>query len=165
MILFSPLVNDLTHRIFQTHVGDCRFINDHTRGVRDGCRRKITTFLYFPSNCFSIRMIDTNSGKFIIHIRIFSLPFNITGTYVNSSCRTGIYGGAGDIKWQGKDPNMNDEFSTIGINHSYGKTIGWKIKEGRDFSAASVTDSTGMIVNEAAVAYMGLKNPVGQIID
>jgi putative ABC transport system permease protein len=83
----------------------------------------------------------------------------------SGSSTTGIYGGAGDIKWQGKDPNMNDEFSTIGINHSYGKTIGWKIKEGRDFSAASVTDSTGMIVNEAAVAYMGLKNPVGQIID
>lgn len=46
----------------------------------------------------------------------------------------------------------------------YGKTIGWKIKEGRDFSRDFPTDSSAMIVNEAAVKYMGIKNPIGMIV-
>jgi hypothetical protein len=35
---------------------------------------------------------------------------------------------------------------------------------GRDFSREFFTDSTGLVLNEAAVKYMGLKDPVGQTI-
>ncbi|UFH53063.1 ABC transporter permease [Spirosoma sp. KNUC1025] len=66
--------------------------------------------------------------------------------------------------WKGKAPNMADEFVTLRITHEFGKMIDWKIKEGRDFSKEFSTDSTGFVLNEAAVAYMGLKNPIGEII-
>ena len=36
--------------------------------------------------------------------------------------------------------------------------------DGRDFSRAFTTDSSGFVINEAAVKYMGLKNPVGKTI-
>ncbi len=66
--------------------------------------------------------------------------------------------------WKGKDPGMQDEFVTLRVTHEFGKTIGWEIKEGRDFSKDFATDSMGFVINEAAVAYMGLENPIGEIV-
>ncbi|MEM1120282.1 MAG: FtsX-like permease family protein [Bacteroidota bacterium] len=66
--------------------------------------------------------------------------------------------------WEGKDPNMSDEFVTVRVSHDFGKTMDWKVIEGRDFDRKMTTDSTGFVINEAAVKYMGLENPVGQTI-
>ena len=66
--------------------------------------------------------------------------------------------------WKGKDPAMSDDFAVVGISHSYGKTVGWQFDNGRDFSDHFLTDSAGMVLNESAVQYMGLKNPVGETI-
>lgn len=78
----------------------------------------------------------------------------VTDTYVTN----------GGFNWKGKDPSMAEEFVTLRVTHEFGKTLGWKIKEGRDFSKEFATDSMGFILNEAAVKYMGLKNPVNEII-
>jgi ABC-type antimicrobial peptide transport system permease subunit len=78
----------------------------------------------------------------------------ITNTYVTNS----------GFDWNGKNPAMTDEFVTLRITHEFGKTIGWKIREGRDFSKEFATDSMGFVLNEAAVKYMGLKNPIGEMI-
>jgi ABC-type antimicrobial peptide transport system permease subunit len=75
----------------------------------------------------------------------------ITETYVTNSGFT----------WPGKDPSMQEEFVTMRITSQFGKTVNWKVKEGRDFSPTIISDSTGFILNEAAVKYMGLKNPPG----
>ena len=66
------------------------------------------------------------------------------------------------LDWKGKDPDMQDEFVTVRVSHEFGKTVGWEIKEGRDFSRGFATDSFGFVINEAAAAYMGLENPVGE---
>jgi ABC-type antimicrobial peptide transport system permease subunit len=79
----------------------------------------------------------------------------ITATYVTNS----------GFNWSGKDPNMTEEFVTLRVSYEFGKMISWKIKEGRDFSRDIATDTTAIILNESAVAYTGLKNPVGEIID
>jgi ABC-type antimicrobial peptide transport system permease subunit len=42
--------------------------------------------------------------------------------------------------------------------------VGWQFKEGRDFSAAFASDSGAFVLNEAAVKFMGLKDPVGEMI-
>ncbi|MCF0063743.1 ABC transporter permease [Dyadobacter chenwenxiniae] len=78
----------------------------------------------------------------------------VTNTYVTN----------GGFTWKGKNPAMTDEFVTLRITHEFGKTVGWKIKDGRDFSREFATDSLGFVLNEAAVKYMGLKNPVGEMI-
>ncbi|GAB2638691.1 ABC transporter permease [Emticicia sediminis] len=69
--------------------------------------------------------------------------------------------------WAWKNSQPNDEgviFSTIATEYDYIKTMGIKLKEGRDFSREFSTDSAGVILNEAAVKRMGLKNPVGEIL-
>jgi ABC-type antimicrobial peptide transport system permease subunit len=65
------------------------------------------------------------------------------------------------FSWPGKDPNFSTDFKFDGITYDYGKTIGWEIKKGRNFSPEFLSDSSNFIVNEAAVKVMGLKDPVG----
>ncbi|MES2111561.1 MAG: ABC transporter permease [Bacteroidota bacterium] len=73
----------------------------------------------------------------------------------------------GGFSWKGKDPTVADKiyFGTIGVSPEFGKTAGWQFIDGRDFSRETVAgDSNAYVINEAAVKYMGLKNPVGEII-
>jgi len=77
---------------------------------------------------------------------------------------TGIWGSSSGVSWKGKDPNLSVDFGVVSASYDYGKTIGWKMKEGRDFSKDFATDSSALILNEAAVQFMGLKNPVGETI-
>ncbi|HWW39456.1 ABC transporter permease [Pedobacter sp.] len=68
-----------------------------------------------------------------------------------------------DFSWPGKNPNemilINDRYS----GYDFSKTTGTKILAGRDFSPR-FADSTSILVNEAAVKTMGLKEPVGATI-
>ncbi len=68
------------------------------------------------------------------------------------------------FEWPGKNPNLNSDFSISWVTHDFGKTVGWHFDSGRDFSRQFKTDTTAMIVNEAAVKHMGLKNPVGETV-
>lgn len=68
------------------------------------------------------------------------------------------------VDWKGKDPGTVFSPGTIAVTHDFGNTIGWTIKEGRDFSRSFPTDTFAFILNEAAVKMTGFKNPVGQTI-
>jgi len=67
--------------------------------------------------------------------------------------------------WEGKDPAIQEEFVTNGITPEFGKVSGWQLTEGRDFLANHATDSNKFIINETAVRYMGLKHPVGEVVE
>ncbi len=68
------------------------------------------------------------------------------------------------FQWRGKDPHLSDNIYRGSISYEFGKTIGWKIKEGRDFSRDFPSDSSSIILNEAAVKYMGFEKPLGEIV-
>jgi putative ABC transport system permease protein len=82
----------------------------------------------------------------------------------SSSPTTSVWSNNIGFSWPGKDPNTLPLFGCIGVTHDFGKTIRWQIKEGRDFSREFLTDSSAMIMNEAAVKLMGLKEVVGMTI-
>jgi putative ABC transport system permease protein len=83
----------------------------------------------------------------------------------SSSPTTNVWSNQIGFKWQGMDPNSLPSFGTIAVTDDFGKTIGWKIKEGRDFSKDFATDSLSMILNESAVKLVGMKRDiVGQTI-
>ena len=77
---------------------------------------------------------------------------------------TSTWSSSSGFGWKGKDPNQSIDFSNVGVSYDYGKTIDWKIKEGRDFSRDFATDTSAVILNEAAVKFMNLKNPVGETV-
>jgi putative ABC transport system permease protein len=68
------------------------------------------------------------------------------------------------IEWKGKDPGFVIFFRDVNVTPDFGKTIGWQIKEGRDFSGIFSTDSASAILNETGAKITGLKNPVGEMI-
>jgi putative ABC transport system permease protein len=82
----------------------------------------------------------------------------------SSSPTTGVNNNRGDVSWKGKDPAMTSFFGNINVTTEYGKTVGWQFTEGRDFASRFITDSLAIVLNQAAVKYMGLKNPVGEIV-
>lgn len=83
----------------------------------------------------------------------------------SSSPTTAVYSTQIGFNWQGKPPGTLPAFGTIWATTEFGRTIGWKIKEGRDFSKSFATDSLGMILNEAAVKLVGMKQDIiGQTI-
>jgi putative ABC transport system permease protein len=70
----------------------------------------------------------------------------------------------GGFEWEGKDPNMAVDFPNNIVSYEFGKTVQWKIKEGRDFSRDFATDSAAFIINESAANFFGFDNPVGKVL-
>jgi putative ABC transport system permease protein len=80
------------------------------------------------------------------------------GTTYLGAWRTGF-------NWAGKNPNSLPSFGFMYMTEDFGKTIGWQLKEGRDFSKDFSTDTLSMILNESAVKQVGMKKDiVGQNI-
>lgn len=77
---------------------------------------------------------------------------------------TEVWNSNGGFMWEGKDPNQAIDFPNAGVTPEFGQVIGWQIKEGRDFSRDFATDSSAFILNESAVKFIGLKNPIGKTI-
>jgi putative ABC transport system permease protein len=51
------------------------------------------------------------------------------------------------------------------VDPDYLTTMGIRLKEGRMFAYDVASDSTGVVVNEALVKKMGLKDPIGKVIN
>src|SRR5258705_2643728 len=62
--------------------------------------------------------------------------------------------------WDGKPAGAELIVASMTTDVDYAKTMGVKIIEGKDFSGVPA-DSANMIINEAAVKAMQLKNPIG----
>jgi len=69
-----------------------------------------------------------------------------------------------EVKWEGMPTDQRVSFGTIATEYDYTETMGIKMLEGRDFSRDFKSDSMAVIVNQAAVDLMGMKNPIGQKI-
>jgi len=67
--------------------------------------------------------------------------------------------------WPGK--NAGDEsinIGTLSVSGNYFKAMGMSVVAGRDFSPNYADDTTGVILNQAAIRRMGLRDPVGRLI-
>jgi putative ABC transport system permease protein len=83
----------------------------------------------------------------------------------SSSPITGVYWHTGIEKWAGQEPGeLAINVGAVSTSDGYFKTVGMKLKEGRDFSSDWGADTSNIIINEAAVRRMGLKQPVNQFI-
>ena len=70
------------------------------------------------------------------------------------------------IKWRGKDPENKTVIERFNTDEDISKTAGITIVEGRDMDLSNYpSDSTGVLLNEAAVKLMGFKEPLGEVIE
>lgn len=77
---------------------------------------------------------------------------------------TAVWNTNGGFEWEGKDPNLGVDFPNNAVGYEFGKTVNWKIKDGRDFSREFATDSLAFILNESAAKFLKFKEPVGKIL-
>lgn len=113
-------------------------------------------------------MVDMRSDDFEGKYQLFRSEFFKTGVVAGVSesrgMATEVVSGNNGFDWQGKNPNINESFGTLPVTHEHGKTVGWQFVKGRDFSANIISDSSGVVINEAAARFMNLTNPIGEII-
>jgi putative ABC transport system permease protein len=89
----------------------------------------------------------------------------ITDMTQSTSTTTGSPWQQSGFNWAGRDPNITPLFDAVFTTFDYGRTVGWQVVKGRDFSREMPTDSAAIVVNEAAVRYMGFKEPIGQTVN
>lgn len=75
---------------------------------------------------------------------------------------TKISSHTGDIKWEGKDPNVISSFVNTVVGYDFAKTMNLNFVEGRDFSKDYGTDTASFIINETALNKIGYKDPIGK---
>lgn len=69
------------------------------------------------------------------------------------------------LGWPGKPADLKVIFSTIVTDYDWTKTMGIKMIAGRDFSKDFKSDSTAIIINQAAMKLMNLEDPIGTELD
>jgi ABC-type antimicrobial peptide transport system permease subunit len=68
-----------------------------------------------------------------------------------------------DFEWEGMDTEKEVEMNFLYVDHDYTETFDLEVLQGRDFSEEYLTDSSeAYIVNEAAVRFMGMTDPIGK---
>jgi ABC-type antimicrobial peptide transport system permease subunit len=68
-----------------------------------------------------------------------------------------------ELEWPGQAAIQKGmEYRNVNVTPEFGKTVGWTVVQGRDFSRDYATDSGGMILNQAAVRATGFKEPIGK---
>jgi ABC-type antimicrobial peptide transport system permease subunit len=112
--------------------------------------------------------IDMNTPEIYGHYEAMRNDLIQTGAVADmaesNSSTTQVWSNNGGFDWAGKATGFDPTFGTIAVTYDYGKTVGWKIIEGRDFSRSFPTDTGAFILNESAVKLSGLKNPIGKIM-
>ncbi|MFI5137644.1 MAG: ABC transporter permease [Sphingobacteriales bacterium] len=88
----------------------------------------------------------------------------ITEVAESGSPVTDMWSDNSGITWRGKPPGLQCNFGTVPVSPEFGKAVGWKLVAGRDLLRNYPADSSAVILNEAAVKFTGLKNPVGETI-
>jgi ABC-type antimicrobial peptide transport system permease subunit len=52
----------------------------------------------------------------------------------------------------------------MAVTHDFGRTVGWKFVQGRDFSREHSTDSSAVVLNETAARLMNFESPLDEEI-
>lgn len=89
----------------------------------------------------------------------------VTSAAVSGHRFNGRNNNTSGVGWEGKHPDEKVLFEMIRCNEDFIPTMEIKMIEGRNFSREYSTDSSAVVINEAAARVMGMTNPVGQKLD
>ena len=118
---------------------------------------------YDRESLISIRMMDPAfRGKYdVVRDELLNTGF-VEEMAFSDNPLTMAWNTYGGYTWKGKDPDIDSHFTLCYVSDTYGRTVRWKITEGRDFDYRLASDSSVIVINESAVKYMNLRNPVGE---
>ncbi|WP_313790950.1 ABC transporter permease [Allomuricauda sp. SCSIO 65647] len=67
------------------------------------------------------------------------------------------------LDWEGRN-ERNIAFQVIGADYGFIETMDMELVAGRSFSREFGADSLGLVLNETAIATMGLEDPLGKVV-
>lgn len=105
--------------------------------------------------------LKENPGAFITEIR--NIPGVMNASSIDKRFIGDLKSTVGYFNWEGRDPKRVIKFQFAGFNSGLIETMGMQMAGGRSFSSKFGADSTKIIINEAGIKMMGLKNPIGKI--
>lgn len=82
----------------------------------------------------------------------------------SSSPTTQVWSNRSGYTWNGKPEGFQEDLAHTSVSYEFTETMNVELIAGRGFSREFATDSTAVILNETAVKYMGLKDPIGMLI-
>lgn len=77
---------------------------------------------------------------------------------------TGEHGGTTDLEWDGKSHDEIIEFGNLEVDYGLIELMGFEMLQGRTFSNEFGSEGDNLILNEAAIVAMGLKDPIGKTV-
>ncbi|MEJ1239769.1 ABC transporter permease [Chryseolinea sp. T2] len=104
--------------------------------------------------------VKDNTSTFLEEIRQVPGVLNAAST---TSDMTGHSWSVG-FDWEGKTTDEKVRAELMGVNPDFFETVGLEIKQGRFFSKDIVSDTTRVVINEAAARIMGFENPIGKLV-
>lgn len=99
-----------------------------------------------------------NSQTFLSEIK--NIPGVLNASSMIGSLTIDGFRSNGVIQWEGKAIESNN----MGVNYDLIETAGISLKEGRTFSRDFSANNAQIILNEAAVDAMNIKDPVGKML-
>lgn len=118
---------------------------------------------YTRNGLISVPLTNELFGRYDV-LRNDLLQTGAVENMAESSQPTSHFSNNNSIDRKGKDPELVVYFRNVNVTPDFGNTIGWAMKDGRDFSSDFPADSGSVILNETGANITGLKNPVGEII-
>ena len=115
---------------------------------------------YNPNNLLAIAASPDVNKNFVVIKQELLKTGVITAVTRTMAPITEIWWKSPAPDWDGKPSNANIIMTGVTTDIDFSKTMGIKMLLGNDFSGTP-SDSSAMLLNNAAVMAMGLKNPIG----
>ncbi|WP_296380897.1 ABC transporter permease, partial [Winogradskyella sp.] len=77
---------------------------------------------------------------------------------------TSVWSNRSGYTWEGKPVGFQEDLAYTTVSYEFTETLGLKVTSGRGFSREFATDSNAVILNQTAVKYLGLIDPIGKYI-
>jgi ABC-type antimicrobial peptide transport system permease subunit len=104
------------------------------------------------------------NGKYEMMRNQFLSSGAVTEMASSGAPTTQVWSNRSGFDWDGKATDFQDDFAVTEVSYDYAEALNLKLIAGRDFSREFSTDSTAVILNESAVKYMGIQDPIGKYI-
>jgi predicted permease len=95
--------------------------------------------------------------------RVKTLPGVINASFTFNAMVGRNYG-TPEVNWQGKNPTDYTYFEGFGGGYGFAETMGMHLAAGRTFNRNFGADDSAIMVNQAAIAVMHMKDPIGKTI-
>jgi ABC-type antimicrobial peptide transport system permease subunit len=104
---------------------------------------------------------DTKFETFMSEMK--NIPGVVNATSMSGNILTDIWGQSA-LSWRGQEADRGYEFKSPVVGRNFIETLGIEISQGRTFLKDYKNERRNIILNEAAVKMMGIKDPVGKSI-